>query len=379
MKETAHPSVLAQVRQYGVFNAHGCFSCGSCTIVCDLTTDSASFPRKTMQSVVLGLQDSVLQNLEPWLCHDCGDCSTTCPREAEPRDSMMTLRRYLMGQYERTGLSARILRSTGFEIAALSSVALLVLALIVAYHLYIKHLDISVFRSTAMGLEHMFPTITYFTLAVFLIPALLVFLTTTRMFRLTMRRGANAAIPFRCYAEEAKTLFVNTVAHVQFLKCAAKDRKSRWTWHWLLACGCVLMVAIKFFFLRWFQTDQIYAIYHPQRWLGYLGAAFIMAGAVDILAGRMREGESIGDLILPVLLLLTALSGMAVHVLRYTGFPLAAHYTYAVHLMIAVPMLIVEVPFGRWSHMIYRPTALFFAAVRVRAFTEQKRGERVAA
>ena len=172
---------------------------------------------------------------------------------------------------------------------------------------------------------------------------------------------------------------MNTVAHVQFLKCAAKDRKSRWTWHWLLACGCVLMVAIKFFFLRWFQTDKIYAIYHPQRWLGYLGAAFIMAGAVDILAGHMRKRESPGDLILPVLLLLTAISGMAVHILRYTGFPLAAHYTYAVHLMIAVPMLIVEVPFGRWSHMIYRPTALFFAAVRVRALTERQGAERVAA
>jgi hypothetical protein len=70
---------------------------------------------------------------------------------------------------------------------------------------------------------------------------------------------------------------------------------------------------------------------------------------------------------LPVLLLLTALSGMAVHVLRYVGLGLSAHYAYAVHLMIVVPMLLVEIPFGGSSHMMYRPLALYFTAVKERA------------
>lgn len=384
MREISDPLLVSKVRKYGVFNAQGCFGCGSCTIVCDLTTDSASFPRRTMQSAVLGLNDSMVQGLEPWLCHDCGDCSTTCPRQAEPRQSMMTLRRYLAAQYEWTGLSSRISRSPAWEITALSSVAGMVLALIILYHLYIEHLDISFVR-TSMGLEHMFPRIGYFTIAVFLIPGALVLGNALRMFRLTMRRGANRAIPLRSYLAEAKVLFLNMTAHLQFLKCAAKDRKKRWTTHWLLAFGCVLMAAIKFFFLKWFQTDHIYPLYHPQRWLGYLAAACLIIGAADILAGRMRKGEETrrpakwGDVILPVLLLLTALSGMAVHIFRYTGLTLAAHYTYAVHLMIVVPMLVVEVPFGQWSHMIYRPMALYFAAVRARALEEQKAREALAA
>jgi hypothetical protein len=40
---------------------------------------------------------------------------------------------------------------------------------------------------------------------------------------------------------------------------------------------------------------------------------------------------------------------------------------YAVHIMIATPMLLVEMSFGKWSHMVYRPLALFFLAVRQRA------------
>jgi len=40
---------------------------------------------------------------------------------------------------------------------------------------------------------------------------------------------------------------------------------------------------------------------------------------------------------------------------------------YLVHLMVAVPMLVVEVPFGKWSHLLYRPLALYLAAVQARA------------
>ena len=40
---------------------------------------------------------------------------------------------------------------------------------------------------------------------------------------------------------------------------------------------------------------------------------------------------------------------------------------YMVHLMIAVPMLIVEVPFGKWAHLAYRPLATYLNAVKTKA------------
>lgn len=370
MTETADPTLISEVRKYGVFNARGCFACGSCTIACDLATASDSFPRRTMQSVVLGLSDSVSQNLDPWLCHDCGDCTTTCPRQADPQQSMMTLRRYLLARYDWTGLSSRISHSTSRHIAALFTVAGLMLALIILYHLFVERLDFSVFRSTGMGMQHMFPRITYFTLIVFLLPLLLVLTNAWRMFRITM---SGWSVPGRIYLGEAKTLLGNMFTHLGILNCAEKAHRKRWVRHWLLAFSVVLMGVIKVFFLKWFQTDNIYRFYHPQRWLGYIAAACLIFGTLSIVAERIRKrGRSHIELTLPVLLLFTALSGIAVHAFRYAGFELAAHYTYAIHLMIAVPMLLVEVAFGTWSHMIYRPMALYLTAVKARASAERQ-------
>jgi heterodisulfide reductase subunit C/quinone-modifying oxidoreductase subunit QmoC len=44
---------------------------------------------------------------------------------------------------------------------------------------------------------------------------------------------------------------------------------------------------------------------------------------------------------------------------------------YVVHLMIAVPMLTVEVPFGKWAHLLYRPLAVYLAAVQAKAIEPQ--------
>ena len=140
--------------------------------------------------------------------------------------------------------------------------------------------------------------------------------------------------------------------------------------------GTMMMLAIKTFALRWFQTDHIYPLYHPQRWLGYLAAGLMIYGVGDILIGRLRGKKEIyketrfENLVFPILLLLTALSGLAAHTLRYAGFALACHYAYALHVMIATPMLLVEMSFGTWSHMFYRPLALYFLAVREKAASQ---------
>ena len=43
---------------------------------------------------------------------------------------------------------------------------------------------------------------------------------------------------------------------------------------------------------------------------------------------------------------------------------LPTYVPYVVHLAIAAPMLVVEVPFGKWAHLLYRPLAIYIAAVK---------------
>jgi quinone-modifying oxidoreductase, subunit QmoC len=361
------PALLADIRRYGKFDTAGCYQCGSCTLSCDLVEKSATFPRRSIRYVLLGLRKPLVASLDPWICHDCGDCSIICPRQAEPRISMVTLRRFLSAQYEWIGLGSKLLRSTAWYVGSLISVAVLTLLLIVGYHLWYVRMAPRDFATTPLGLDHMFPIITYYTLVVVLLPFLLLLSRVVHIWRLTM---AAYRIPWSTYVREAWVYAYESLAQPLMRKC---PEHHRWFGHEILAVGTGVMLAIKVFGLHWFQTDNIYPLYNPQRWLGYLAAGFILYGIGGILLGRWRAQKEIykethfHDLVFPILLAVTALSGLVAHILRYAGFALACHYAYALHVVVATPMLVIEMSFGKWAHMIYRPLALYFQAVKDRA------------
>ena len=50
---------------------------------------------------------------------------------------------------------------------------------------------------------------------------------------------------------------------------------------------------------------------------------------------------------------------------------------YVIHMMIAVPMLVLEVPFAKWAHLAYRPVVLFL--MRVKADYEAENAQPVLA
>jgi quinone-modifying oxidoreductase subunit QmoC len=364
------PTLLAEIRRYGKFDPTGCYQCGSCTLSCDLVGNSVTFPRRSIRYALLGLRQPLAQSLDPWVCHDCGDCSVVCPRQSEPRISMQTLRRFLCVQYDWTGIASKLLQSKAWYLGSLFSVAFMVLFLIVAYHLWYVGMVAKDFATTALGLEHMFPIITYYTLTVILVPLLLLFSRVFRIWRLTMGGEGQARPPLSLYLREAWVYVYQSVSDPLMRKC---PEKGRWLGHWVLALGVVMMLTVKVFALQWFQTDNLYRLYHPQRWLGYVATALILYGLANIFAGRWRaqkeiyKESSFQDLIFPILLVLTVLSGLAAHTFRYAGFALTCHFLYALHIIIATPMLLVEMSFGKWSHMVYRPLALYFLAVREKA------------
>jgi len=364
------PTLLADIRRYGKFDPTGCYQCGSCTLSCDLVGDSVTFPRRSIRYALLGLRQPLVESLDPWVCHDCGDCSVACPRQSEPRISMQTLRRFLCVQYDWTGIASKLLKSKAWYLGSLFSVASMVLFLIVAYHLWYVGMVAKDFATTALGLEHMFPIITYYTLTVILVPLVLLFSRVFRIWRLTMGGERQARPPLSLYLREAWVYVYQSVSDPLMRKC---PEKGRWLGHWVLALGVVMMLTVKVFALQWFQTDNLYRLYHPQRWLGYVATALILYGLANIFAGRLRakkeiyKESSFQDLIFPILLVLTVLSGLAAHTFRYAGFALTCHFLYALHIIIATPMLLVEMSFGKWSHMVYRPLALYFLAVREKA------------
>ncbi len=98
-----------------------------------------------------------------------------------------------------------------------------------------------------------------------------------------------------------------------------------------------------------------------------------------MLHGRVKKDRTShkhsheSDWLFLVLLLYVATTGVVQHVLHRTGFDLAANVAYLAHMMGVVPMLVLEVPFSKWSHLAYRPLAMFFSVLVADALREKAR------
>jgi len=110
----------------------------------------------------------------------------------------------------------------------------------------------------------------------------------------------------------------------------------------------------------------------------YLATVALIYGSVEILIGRLREKEQVykfsdmSDWLLPAMILLASLSGIAVHIFRYMESSLSAHISYFIHMVIVTPLLVIEIPFGKLAHVLYRPFAIYFLAVRQKAEQHSK-------
>ena len=375
MSYRADPNLLLELKQYGEAEMESCFNCGTCVATCPLATDGSPFPRNNIRMVQVGLRDRLLSSLDPWLCYYCGDCSATCPRKAEPGEAQMTIRRWLTAQYDWTGLARKFYTSPVWEIGSVLFVGALVVLMFVFFAgpMETDHVALNTFAPVER--IHYGDLVLAAFLSFFLLSNVF------RMYWLTIRTDATLTIPFWLYITEAWTLIYHFVTQKQFEKCDEEQkgffRQTRWRNHFLLVSGYVLMFVLVVGFLPWFQTDNIYPIYHPQRWLGYYATIVLLYGSGYVLWGRIkREHQShqyshLSDWMFPTLLLLTTLSGILVHIFRYLDMPLATYYTYVAHLSVLVPMLVVEVPFGKWSHLAYRPIAIYFQAIKLKAL-EQK-------
>jgi len=359
------PTFVNELKEYGAVGIEKCFNCGNCTAICPLASDEYLFPRNVIRRAQIGDREMMKSQLDPWLCYYCGDCSATCPKGAEPGETMMAARRWLTAQYDWTGLSRKLYTSTAWSIGALIVGALMVLGLAWLLHgdLVTSQVELNTFAPVEM--IHVADLILAGILGFFLLSNLF------RMFMLNFREGGQWKLPpLPVFVTEAWQLVYHTLTQQRFSKC---EGRRRWISHMILVFGYGSMFVLIVVFLTWFQTDNLYPLYHPQRLIGYLAALAIIYGAGDALLSRIQKKHEmhhfshLSDWLFPILLILLSVSGLMISAFRYMGLPLATYYTYVIHLVIMMMLYICIGPMGKWAHLLYRPFAVYFQIVKEKA------------
>jgi len=372
-------TLIDELKEYGAENIEACFNCGNCTAICPLTSDDYTFPRNMIRRVQIGQRERIMESLDPWLCYYCGECSTTCPREAEPGETMMALRRWLTAQYDTSGHGAKLYTSGKAAWLAILRYSLVPLVLLVIFHV-LSALGVTDFVSIVtdrVDLNAFAPTLWVWAVVLidFAILGKRLFSNVATMYKYSMGKPEGGAkIPLRVYLLEWKTLFVNAFTQKRWLDCG--ENRNRWLKHMLLISGYGIMLVLIVGLLWWFQTDEIYPIWHPQRWLGYYATIVLLYASGEALIGRIRKREEMhkyshhSDWLFPGFLFTGTLTGILVHIFRYAGWPWPTYIMYTLHVMVMIAMLDTEVGIGKWTHLFYRPLAIYFQKVKERATEE---------
>jgi len=362
MAERVDPLILKDIKQFGLSDWNACYHCGNCTASCPLTEQGFLFPRKDIRLMQMGLKNNLEQHVEPWLCYYCGDCSKTCPRDANPGEIMMSLRRYLTSMYDWTGLSKKLYTSKVWEFGAIIVLALSVLVL------WLWKTTPPTAGTQGVNIEQ-WASVKTIHKGDWIMAGILVFFLVSNIINMYYKiiiKDKSLKISFTTYITEFWSLIWHFGSQSKLSKC---ETKYYWGAHWFLMSGYVLLFGMIVFLLPWFQDYNVNQ-WPIQRILGYYATIGLFVGIVYFTYNRITKAEEhskhshVTDWTFLVLLFFTTLSGILLHYFRMTGAASAWYYTYLIHLMVLVPMLMIEVPFSKWSHLAYRPFAIYFSKIK---------------
>jgi len=208
-------------------------------------------------------------------------------------------------------------------------------------------------------------------LAIFVILASLLSMNLIRMYRFIVKTEDTKRrdISIRTYIVEfVKSFPIHFLTQKRLRDCSERssDRKY-WVYHLMFFGGYAASFVLFMILLRYTLTNTPFLIFNPLSAVGIAATAALIFAATLTIQGRIKKNRPVWkyshptDWMYLLLLVLTVATGIFTGIFRYIGMPLATYLTFSLHLMIVVPFLILEVPFAKWSHLAYRPFALYFA------------------
>lgn len=379
MSKVIDTEMLGDMSRFGELDVSSCFSCGTCTAVCPLADNDATFPRRIIRLAQVGLKDELLSSKELWTCYHCGLCSDSCPQDADPGEFMAAARRYAVASYDRTGL-ARILYT---KPVAGTVLAVAIAAFFAAFLLVGRGPQ----NTEEMEFFTFIPdnTVHWTGIAVMVLMALAGLAGVVTMVRGVARRdGVTLRSLVDGKAGLARTgralwssLGVESLGQTRYRRDCKDDEpveplyRRRWLIHAMAIWGFLgLMVATG---LDWGlavvgvkETGTAIPIWYPSRLIGTIAGLMLIYGVAWFMINRATKynrasSQSTGsDWLLLVLLMITAVTGFVIEVALYMSSPPAwGYWVFLFHVAVALELMLL-LPFTKFAHAIYRPVALFF-------------------
>lgn len=344
---TINPRFGEELKKYGAFDFNACYNCGNCTAVCSLSTENDSFPREMVRFSVLGLEDDIKSSLKPWLCYYCGECTTNCPRTAYPGELMMSLRRWLTSVYDWTGLSGLLYKSLSLSILAFILTALGVILFSINQKFDLESI---------MHYGHYFEMVAILTVfGIIFIPNII------RMWWFVILKP-KIKVPLNKYVSGLWELIVHMFTQKRTLGC--DDNQIRWFEHFILVIG-YLGLLFTTVVLDWFSSGSLFVTI-----LGYVLSIVVFAVTVIFVSERISKKKELSkfsqpsDWLFVIWLFLMGLSAFVVRVFIDAELLENNIWIYLLHLTILVQWALIIVPFGKWTHFLYRSFAMYFAKIK---------------
>lgn len=338
-------------------NLNQCMQCGNCSAVCSLAPADRPFPRKEMIWSGWGLRERLMGNVDLWLCHQCGDCSTHCPRDVKPAAVIAALRQASYRHYARPRFMGKLVNEPAWlPVALLLPVVVIIAILSVAGTFRIPDgpVDYSAFFPHAW----LNSTFSVITLLFYLLAARGISAFWKDMKKVT----PGSAGPVRNRARVFKVLG-EILSHSNFSGCGSQPQRR--AAHMLVFFGFGLLILVTLYAI-WASLTQRYPLsfVNPFKIAGNVASLMIFSGLGIMIVQRLRGGSSLGrsnysDWMLLIAIGLLTFSGTLVEMARFWNWNVAYHL-YFFHL-VAVWFVIMYLPFTKLAHLFFRTTAMLYA------------------
>jgi quinone-modifying oxidoreductase subunit QmoC len=357
---------IRELRGSGGDSLKKCYQCATCSVVCELSGDGSVFPRKEMLWAQWGLRNRLMADASVWLCHQCNDCSTYCPRGARPGDVLAAVRTSVFRGFSFPAFMGKALASP----AALPFLILVPVLVLLAI----------IFLNNDLGFGNEPPPVgtkggyfKYFLphgiLEMLFIAGNVFIFAFAAVGLMRFWKGLKSAVPGGegpAFIPSLVATGLEIMGHAKFRMCQANWTRS-WA-HLLVFFGfwaAFATAGLALIDMTFFGHHPPIPFFHPIKLLGNLSAVTLLVGSLALIVRRIADREKVGangyaDWLFLVNIFIVALTGVLTQVTRQAGPYEIAYAVYFIHIT-SVFFLLWYAPYSKFAHMFYRTLALVHA------------------